>query len=496
MLKLIVRNSHLAEYNLLEKQCFPEKLPSKLNKYALFPSYFQIQFVLHLFGWSSVIIMDRIGNFSAAWQKFIQDPHVAHAVYSMTVLDGRTGSILFEHAKDIGLPPASSLKTITAAAALHYLGTNYTYETLLQYSGEIDTVTGSGDPSLGSWRYDESIAANTIIKKWIETIRKAGISKCRGIIGDTSRWNNTKTMFIDGWTWNDIGHWYGAGHSALNWRENEFTIEIQSGSSNNTSAHIIVIKNSPPGLKIINELTTSSLEGEVSLYFSVDGSNVGYLRGTVPLDASPNFDVHCAVPDPALYAAHELTQALRINGVDVEQEATVGSNESKKLTLLDIHRSPPLSKLIEQFLRVSINMYGEVFVKTIAHRTGKSSLFDAPLKILPSYIHTLLDIENSLDGIAITDGSGLSRSNRLSTYALARILFTVQKQPWFDNVYYEAFPTINGLRMKSGTLMNTIAYAGYIKEHSFVFSFMINNYHGETAPNMRKKIWNILDALK
>jgi D-alanyl-D-alanine carboxypeptidase/D-alanyl-D-alanine-endopeptidase (penicillin-binding protein 4) len=60
----------------------------------------------------------------------------------MTILDGQTGSILFEHAKDIGLPPASSMKTITAAAALHYLGPDYTYETLLQYSGEIDKTTG------------------------------------------------------------------------------------------------------------------------------------------------------------------------------------------------------------------------------------------------------------------------------------------------------------------------------------------------------------------
>ncbi len=60
----------------------------------------------------------------------------------MTILDAQTGSILFEHAKDVGLPPASSLKTITAAAALHYLGPDSTYETLLQYSGKIDSRTG------------------------------------------------------------------------------------------------------------------------------------------------------------------------------------------------------------------------------------------------------------------------------------------------------------------------------------------------------------------
>lgn len=60
----------------------------------------------------------------------------------MTILDSRTGSILFEHGKDVGLIPASTMKTITAAAALHYLGGDYIYQTVLQYSGQIDTNTG------------------------------------------------------------------------------------------------------------------------------------------------------------------------------------------------------------------------------------------------------------------------------------------------------------------------------------------------------------------
>ncbi len=67
-------------------------------------------------------------------------------------------------------------------------------------------IIGSGDPSLGSWRYNETTTADFIIKKWVETIKQAGIRKCRGIIGDTSRWNNTQTIIIDGWTWNDIGY--------------------------------------------------------------------------------------------------------------------------------------------------------------------------------------------------------------------------------------------------------------------------------------------------
>jgi D-alanyl-D-alanine carboxypeptidase/D-alanyl-D-alanine-endopeptidase (penicillin-binding protein 4) len=197
-----------------------------------------------------------------------------------------------------------------------------------------------------------------------------------------------------------------------------------------------------------------------------------------------------------LYAADELTQALRTHGIEVEQEATIELIEKEKITQLDIHRSPPLSKLLEPFLRISINMYGEIFVKTIAHHTGYSSFRDAPLTILPLYIKKLFNTDNLLAGVATTDGSGLSRGNRLTTYALAQILFQVQKEPWFSEKFHEAFPTINGLRMKSGTLMNTVAYAGYVRENSFVFSFMINNYEGEDAPSMRKKIWSVLDTLK
>ena len=89
-----------------------------------------------------LISLIYLENFSKAWQQFMEDPHVAHASVSMTILDSRTGSVLFERAKDVGLPPASSMKTITAAAALHYLGQDYTYETVLQYSGQIDTKTG------------------------------------------------------------------------------------------------------------------------------------------------------------------------------------------------------------------------------------------------------------------------------------------------------------------------------------------------------------------
>ena len=82
--------------------------------------------------------MDESG-FSAAWTNFTRDRQLSHATYSITVLDGSTGESVFDFNRNVGMSPASTMKTVTGAAALHYLGADYRYETLLQYSGSIDT---------------------------------------------------------------------------------------------------------------------------------------------------------------------------------------------------------------------------------------------------------------------------------------------------------------------------------------------------------------------
>lgn len=73
-----------------------------------------------------------------AWTNFTGDSQLAHAAYSITILDNSTGSIPFSFNKDLGLSPASTMKTVTGAAALHYLGADYRYKTLLQCSGKVN----------------------------------------------------------------------------------------------------------------------------------------------------------------------------------------------------------------------------------------------------------------------------------------------------------------------------------------------------------------------
>lgn len=126
------------------------------------------------------------GTLNAAWPKFTNDPAFKHASLSLFIVNNKTGKPVLEANSQTGLAPASSLKVVTSAAAYALLGRDYKYKTGLSYTGKIENgilegdiiITGSGDPSLGSWRY-ESTKEERIINEFLAAISKQGIDKIK-----------------------------------------------------------------------------------------------------------------------------------------------------------------------------------------------------------------------------------------------------------------------------------------------------------------------------
>ena len=63
---------------------------------------------------------------------------------------------------------------------------------------------GSGDPSLGSWRWNET-KGEVIIERWSKAIRSRGIKECRGIVVDLSAWSDQTQTVPDGYPWGGLG---------------------------------------------------------------------------------------------------------------------------------------------------------------------------------------------------------------------------------------------------------------------------------------------------
>jgi D-alanyl-D-alanine carboxypeptidase/D-alanyl-D-alanine-endopeptidase (penicillin-binding protein 4) len=97
----------------------------------------------------------------------------------------------------------------------------------------------------------------------------------------------------------------------------------------------------------------------------------------------------------------------------------------------------------------------------------------------------------------IIDGSGLSPQNRVTSKTLVTVMEYARHQKWFPS-FYDALPTINNIKMKSGSIGGVVSYTGFIKSKTgleYTFSFVINNYDG-SGTAVRKKMWQLLDLLK
>ena len=453
----------------------------------------------------SCFAQNRIQNLEKAFNNLLADEQAKHAITSLCVLDANTGKTLFAKHEQIGLATASTLKTITAATAFSILGKDFQFQTTLAYSGNITSegtlkgnliIIGSGDPTLGSWRYQNK--ENAVLTQWVAAIKSAGIKKIEGsIIGDDRIFGTQTTP--EGWVWQDIGNYYGAGTSGLAWRENQFDIHLKPGSG--TADQVKVIKTVPetPYLQIVNELKTgTSGSGDRSYAFIPPYSNVAYLRGSWGIGIGKS-GISVALPDPAFDCAYRLQDTLKRLGISASQPATTTrimnlNNQvipgiTQKINTIS---SPTLSEIIYWFLKKSINLYGESLLKTIALKSGMPATTAKGAETEINY-WSATGIDKS--ALNIIDGSGLSPGDRITTSAMANVLFQIQKENWFPD-FYRALPEYNGMKIKSGTINDVSAFAGYHTDPSgnkYVIVININNYSGS---GINKKLFRVLDELK
>lgn len=445
---------------------------------------------------------------SSAMTQFLSDEQNQYALASLTVINAETGEEVYQHNGNIGLASASTLKVLTASTAYALLGEGYTYKTELLYSGQVknDTlygdliIKGGGDPSLGSWRYDES-KPKVILHDWLAAIQNKSIKYIKGqIIGDADVFDTQNIP--DGWPWEDLGNYYGAGASGLTWHENQYDLFLNPGIREGEKVQILRTEPAIEDLRFINELKTgkSNSGDQVYIYAASYRPDV-FVRGSAPANHS-DFKVKGAIPDPALTAARVLESELNAQGIKVDRGAvtthilrrdSLSWQPEEKTTLLHTHESPKLSELSHWFLKKSINLYGEHFLKTLALEEGEGNSENG-LKVIKEFWENRGIDQESMH---IMDGSGLSPGNRITTRTLAKVLVEARQADWFPE-FYENLPTIHNIKMKSGHIGEVAAYAGYIKSVSgetLIFSFIVNNYSGKIR-TLTPKIFKLLDSLK
>lgn len=449
--------------------------------------------LLFLIFWKVNIAQSITDRIQTAYSRFENDSQLRSAISSLYVMDGKTGEVVFEKNSKVGLATASTLKIVTAASAYEILGKDFRYETKFGYTGKVQNkrlngnwfIQPSGDPTLGSWRW-KSTSEDSLLYGFSNAVQKLAITAYAGIDVNKKLWN--EESIPDGWIWQDIGNYYGAGAGAFNWRENQVDVILKSGPGVGDP----VAKLAPNGYPEIISEATSGPKGSgdnAYVYYPLYMGN-GVVRGTIPV-GEDNFKISASIPDPAAYFMYSFQNVLSKQKTSLSIHL---ENLTQDTTYLISHYSPSLDSIIYWFLKKSINLYGEALLKRIAYeKTGLGST-DKGATVVKRYWK-----DKGIDPLElnIVDGSGLSPLDRVTTHAQVQVLQYAKQQTWFTG-YYDAFPVYNEMKMKSGTIHGVKGFCGYqtAKDgHEYIFSFLVNNYNG-SAGSLVQKMYKVLDELK
>jgi len=433
---------------------------------------------------------------AAAFTNFESDAQLQNAISSLYVVDAKTGKVVFDKNSTIGLATASTLKIVTAATAYELLGKDFRYETKFGYVGKTASKTlkgdlyikPSGDPTLGSWRW-KSTSDSLVVNNLIGAVKKAGIAGYNSVVIDNRGWNDE--TIPDGWMWQDIGNYYGAGATGFNWRENQFDVILKSGQNIGDPVTIAQKKPAYVNVPLVSELVSAAKgTGDNAYVYYPLNEVAGVVRGTIPVNENA-FSISAANP----YAAGSFTDWFRMN---LHAKANVGQvkfeNHSPDTTILYTQYSPSLDSIVYWFLKKSINLYGEALAKTLAYQKQGLGSTEKGVAIIKNFWKEKGIAPTELN---MVDGSGLSPLNRVTTHAQVSVLQYAKSQPWFGG-YYDAFPLYNDMKMKSGTINGVKGFCGYHTSkdgNEYIFSFLVNNYNG-SASALVQKMYRVLNELK
>ena len=427
----------------------------------------------------------------SAVKELLDSPQAYSSNLSVYVTDEK-GKLVYDYQGNKGLSTASTQKIFSAGAALELLGSEYKYTTTIAHSGVIlDSklkgnliIHSNGDPTLGSWRY-EGYKPEDFKKKVLEILKKADIQEISGDFVLDDSYFDFQTI-PGGWPWDDLGNYYGAGVWGINWRENQFDLLMKGSQIQKTTTEL-------PNVSWISEVKAEG-NSDQSLIFTAPHSDVALINGSLPADKIST--VSGATPNPPLTLGNELKNLLKENGIKFNGDVysvSMKKLEGKSVTtlsegeILGSYQSPSLDKIVYWFMRKSVNLYGETFVKTLAKTKSKDSSFKAGISYLKEFWKSKGLHPSTIN---FADGSGLSPQNYVSAKAEVQALLYAKKQPWFI-AFFEGFPTQkNGMKMKSGSMRNTKSYAGF--HNGYAFSIIINNYQGSNSSEALYKVLNIL----
>lgn len=200
-----------------------------------------------------------------------------------------------------------------------------------------------------------------------------------------------------------------------------------------------------------------------------------YGTGFHALNFEGNASGKKAVAEPSAVFKRKLMQAMDSADIKFEEEDSLGSGGKRQL--LAECSSPSLGNLMRSCMFRSDNLYAETFLRLFGLQNGSDGSASMSAKMAMQHWDAL---NYPLDGVEIVDGSGLSRSNRLTAEFLGMVLRSRMDDP----EYVSFFPLVGEegtvksfmkdtslqgrMALKTGSMSGIQSYAGYVLDGDYM----------------------------
>jgi len=212
----------------------------------------------------------------------------------------------------------------------------------------------------------------------------------------------------------------------------------------------------------------------------------------LPVSVNFNRDNGKIVKNPELLAVSTIQEIMRNSGISVQGSSELGGVPARLISFPSL----PLRDLVTSINKFSNNFMIEMLVKHFGGGTWPGGIS----RIQQFYTSTL---ELSQDKLAITDGSGLSKENRLSARTLAIVLRSIWNDFEVGPEMIGSLKTINGetcncykniksayrVRYKTGHLKDVNSVCGYLQisdGNLRIFAIILNGSCSD------KDVWELL----
>ena len=462
---------------------------------------------------------------------------------SVTVIDDR-GRVRVGINRHAPFKPASNMKVLTTAAALHLLGASYEFETQLlstspirEHAIEGDLILrGTGDPNISGRFYDGG--ATALLRTWARQLNAHGLWRVSGdLIVDDSFFDDVR--FLPSWDRGQEGRWYSAQISSLSFNDNCIDVSIHPARSIGSRARVSIV----PACSAIRAQgaprTVPGSKWGITIHRKT-GTNDLSIGGKIGQRVKGDFTDYVTVDDPAMFFGSVLARVLAEEGIEIagrvrrvkagdgyydnasrqQTSARSGARESARTaksvaageTLLVRHTST-----LEQDLAVinknSQNLHAEILLKSLGARVEGSGSVEGGARAIRRFV-----AEKGLraSGLEVRDGSGLSHENRVSSGLLAGVLRAVMAEPYFETFrdslavagtdgtlrskFWRSKQLHGRVMAKTGNISGVSSLSGYLTRGSktWCFSILVNGFPGfpkgsKSVPDLQEKILNRLD---